>query len=75
MKKLLIVLLVALALTLGLAGCRSTNDSDCQYNWGEIYQPGDDRAVIIQLVMNNRFPPDTVGDYLQQCLEDGWMPR
>jgi len=73
MKRLLLILVLALM----LAGCRKTNDEDCKLNWRAM--PADTIeffgvGTIASKLLNEKHLPGTVGEYLQQCLEEGWRP-
>lgn len=72
MKKLLLVLALALALT----GCgRKTTDGECERAWSTLTNPGDNRGTIVQLIMNSEWPTASVGYYLQNCMNEGWLPQ
>jgi hypothetical protein len=78
MKKIALVVLLAFA----LGGCqeiniRKTNDADCLANWRHIFPDAHDMlgaGAIASDLMNKKQLPNTVGEYLQQCLEEGYRP-
>ena len=74
MKRLLLILVLALM----LAGCRKTNDADCKLNWRALTSEIDSSILsagdVANMVMNQKMLPGTVGEYVQQCLEEGYRP-
>jgi nitrous oxide reductase accessory protein NosL len=72
MKQKTMLVLVLLALL--LAGCRKTNDADCATNWRHMEVDPGDEAMVVDLIMERHHLPDTVGEYLQECLEEGYRP-
>ena len=74
MKRLLLILVLALA----LAGCRKANDEDCKLNWRTLTSEVDSSILsagdVANMVMNQKMLPGTVGEYVHQCLEEGYRP-
>jgi hypothetical protein len=79
MKNFLFLLVV---LTLLLVGCRKTNDVDCLANWNRLGLCAyDDSAACNNIVksaamqlLNEKQIPNTVGEYAQKCLQEGYRP-
>ena len=74
MKRLLLILVLALM----LAGCRKTTDKQCASNWRDLIS-GIDRSIlttgeIAGMILQQKMLPDTIGEYAQQCLEEGYRP-
>ena len=70
MKKIVFVLLV---LAIVLAAC-GPSDSQCNLSKMQ-FTDYDDRpltAMEVNLILNNNFPPGTVGAMLQDCINNGW---
>lgn len=68
MKKLLLALALLAVL---LTACGPSN-FECdmaleQYNDGAPLE-----GMEVQMILNNNWAPDTVGDRLQACIEGGW---
>jgi len=74
MKRLLLILVLALA----LAGCRKANDEDCKLNWRTLTSEVDSSILsagdVANMVLNQKMLPGTVGEHVQQCLEEGYRP-
>lgn len=57
---------------------RETNNSDCLSTWKDYATPDSIATLgvyyIVDLLLNTKMLPNTVGEYLQLCLEEGWRP-
>ena len=68
MKKLVFVLIVIAML---LVACGPT-DADCDSAWRQLdVEPGDE-ALSINMVLNNNWPPDSIGYAVKECVESRW---
>jgi hypothetical protein len=77
MKKIVLVLAAASLMLVGCGLFRKTSNAQCQNLWsqqtsGTSYatSPGE----YEYLLMNSNWPPNSVGAYEKQCLEEGWTP-
>ena len=69
MKKLFALLIMVLLLT----ACGGPDHAVCDYNWDSWMEDTTiDESVAINMVLNNNWPPDSVGAFIQECVEDGW---
>jgi len=68
MKKLVFMLVVIAVL---LVACGPT-DADCDSAWRQLdVEPGDE-GTIMSLLINQEWPPDSVGAAVKNCIETGW---
>ena len=80
MKRFIYVLLI---FTFLMVGCRKTNDVDCLANWNKLNICGQseytncinisDLGAAMQ-ILNEKYLPNTVGEYAQKCLLEGYRP-
>ena len=85
MKKLVFVLVV---ITLLLAACGGTTrhgvkvrapkmygghtGAECALNWDHGDVDAGDEAFIVNLILNTKHAPDSVGAALEECINGGW---
>ena len=69
MKKLIVMCLIMAFL---LVAC-GPDYKECDYNWASWMDKTTlDPGVTINIILNNTWPPDSVGAFIQECVEDGW---
>ena len=56
-----------------LAGCRPS-DATCESAMEQMTKSKWEKldAFQVQMILNNTWPPDTVGEVLQKCILGGW---
>ena len=68
MKKLVFALVVV-ALLLGACG---PTDADCDSAWRQLDVEAGEEGTMVNMVLNNSWPPDSVGFAIKECVESGW---
>lgn len=67
MKKMLIVLVLMVL----LVAC-GPSDADCDSAWRQMDVEVGDESSTVSLVLNNNWPPDSIGFAIKECVESGW---
>ena len=50
----------------------SETKATCEYGWKQMDVEVGNEGMIINLILNNNFPPDSVGAALKECINGGW---
>ena len=75
MKQGLFVVMLILALAASACGIvRNTDDATCDATWRRLAADNAslEPAQIVSMLLNTVLPPDSVGAYLQDCVDEGW---
>ena len=74
MKKIAFVLVI-LALLLTACGGMTYGGhagEECALNWDSMDVDPGDEAFIVNLILNTKHAPDSVGYALEECINGGW---
>jgi len=72
MKKLLLVL-VLLMLLVPACGPGRPSDKECDLYWRQMEVESGDEGLIVDMILNTKHPPDSIGSALEECINGGWV--